>query len=1200
MSPPSVEHPSAFHSTQQQSSGTTLPPAHSHDTLVHQDDQDQKGPSIVVCGLGMVGLRFCELIREKEQAVFVPFINGGTTPSPPQPTLTCSLTVFSEEPHLAYNRVGLTQYFGHQSVDRLLMQPQDWYTENKVAVHLQDPLIAIDRVNKLVTSSKGIIVPYDYLILATGSDAFVPPIPRVKELDGVFVYRSIKDVQDIMLYAKGHGRSKAAVIGGGLLGLEAAKVCVDLGLDTFVIERNPRVLARQLDDEGSTFLIKELQKLKLDCYIGANTDEFLPAPPSSSQDVSIHDPNNDDHPHHHESKNPVLSAVRLTTSTQQSLTKPIDLAIIATGIIPRDSLPLQSGIECHPRGGVLVEDSMKTTSDPFVYAIGEVARHRDMVYGLVAPGYEMADVAATSILDEWKEKSGEGMVKGRKKKGFTGADMSTKLKLMGVHVASFGDYFVDESKATGLTFRDPFAGIYKRLLFSKDGKKLLGGILVGDTNDYSKLLALTKSHKPLPSDPSALLIGKQASAAAAGNGNDDDDLPDEAQVCSCNNITKANIKSTIATSKCTSLGALRACSKAGTGCGGCIPTLTKIFNTEMQKLGVQVKNEVCEHFAYSRKELYDIVRVLKIRTFEDLMRSHGRKHEKDNKLVSILGCESCKPVAASIFASLWNDHVLDTPHAGLQDTNDRFLANIQRGGSYSVVPRVPGGEITPDKLIVLGEVGKKYGLYTKITGGQRIDLFGAQRHQLPEIWSDLVSAGFESGHAYGKALRTVKSCVGSTWCRFGRRDAVGFAVAIEQRYKGIRAPHKLKGGVSGCVRECAEAQSKDFGLIATAKGYNIYICGNGGSTPKHAVLLASDVPEPQCIQLLDRFLMYYISTADKLQRTARWLESLEGGIDFLKRVLVEDALGICAALETQMQALVGSYFCEWTEVVKNPERWAQFKQFVNSEEGLVNIEVVEERGQWRPADWKADEEAGGAAKVLVEVDNEEEEEEPPTVFKWTEEKMRWVDVGAEEKYPVNGGSAVKVGDVQVAVFRVIDADGEEKWYATQNMCPHKRAFVLSSSILGSLTSKDSSTPIPKIACPNHKKSFSLETGKCVSSDENYALATFEIRLTEDGRVQIKMPDEKEADGTLGTSKWRVKAKPKKGGKLEKVAEASESYKTLWTDPRSRRGKYEGTTSLVGHLLDGDIGDVVGGGLKEVVEEGGCASGGCGGDSRLEW
>jgi nitrite reductase (NADH) large subunit len=370
-----------------------------------------------------------------------------------------------------------------------------------------------------------------------------------------------------------------------------------------------------------------------------------------------------------------------------------------------------------------------------------------------------------------------------------------------------------------------------------------------------------------------------------------------------------------------------------------VPLVTQVMKSEMKKQGMAVNNHLCEHFAYSRQELYHMVRVGHIKTFGALLDNHGNG----------LGCDICKPVAANIFASCWNDFVLNHEHVGLQDSNDYFLGNIQKDGTYSVVPRMPGGEVTPDGLIAVGQVAKKYGLYTKITGGQRVDLFGARVEQLPEIWEQLIDAGFESGHAYGKSLRTVKSCVGSTWCRYGVDDSVGLAIELENRYKGLRAPHKIKFGVSGCTRECAEAQGKDVGIIATDKGWNLYVCGNGGMKPRHAELLASDLTKQDLVRYIDRFLMFYVRTADRLQRTSVWRDSLEGGLGYLKEVVVGDKLGLAAELEAEMQHVVDTYACEWKSAITDPETRKRFRQFVNSDQPDANVVFVEERGQIRPA-----------------------------------------------------------------------------------------------------------------------------------------------------------------------------------------------------------------------------------------------------------
>jgi nitrite reductase (NADH) large subunit len=675
---------------------------------------------------------------------------------------------------------------------------------------------------------------------------------------------------------------------------------------------------------------------------------------------------------------------------------------------------------------------------------------------------------------------------------FTGADMSTKLKLMGVDVASFGDYEAKPEKARALSFEDPFGGVYKKLLFSHDGKRLLGGVLVGDASDYSNLLMLSKSADPLPCPPAELIVGSKSGVAVGPK------MTPETQVCSCNNVTHGDICSAINKQSLTTIGAVKQCTKAGTGCGGCIPLVTNILNTQLAAAGKAVNKDLCEHFAYTRQDLFQIVKVKEIKTFDDLIKSHGKGH----------GCEICKPAVASILASLWNDNILDPSHKTLQDTNDRFLANMQRGGLYSVVPRVPGGEITPDQLIALGNIANKYGLYTKITGGQRVDLFGAQVQQLPDIWEEVISAGMESGHAYGKALRTVKSCVGSTWCRYGVQDSVGFAIRVEKRYRGIRAPHKLKSAVSGCIRECAEAQSKDFGLIATEKGYNLYVCGNGGAKPRHADLLASDLDEETALKYIDRFLMFYIQTADRLTRTSVWLENMEGGIEHLRAVIIEDKLGICDELERRLQHLVDTYQCEWTEVVNDPERRKQFQQFVNTDETETGIEIITERGQNRPADWLKDGQPlpalSPAAIAAAEIKKKRQPRE--------DAEPRWVAMGKVDDFPVEGGATVKYGKVQLAVFHFASRN---EWYASQNMCPHKRAFVLSRGIIGS------QGEIPKVACPLHNKTFSLQSGECLTGDE-MSVKVFPVRVVGD-EVQLLLPPEEQLNALLATGMHCVTA-----------------------------------------------------------------------------
>ncbi|MCD8741235.1 nitrite reductase large subunit NirB [Mucilaginibacter roseus] len=805
-------------------------------------------PTIVVVGNGMVGYKFCEKLISKSSAY--------------------QIIVFGEETRRAYDRVHLSEYFAGKTAEDLSMSSASWYADNGIQLHLGDAVQEINLYQKKIHTQSGLVVKYDYLVLATGSGAFVPDLPGV-EKQGVYVYRSIDDLDHIKAYAT--NAKSGVVMGGGLLGLEAAKALIDLGIQqTHVIEFAPRLMPRQIDAAGSAMLQSKLGQLGLQIHLNKSTSTI--------------------------EGNGHITGLRFNDDSVLET----DMLVISAGIRPRDELARLAGLEVGTRGGIVVNSQMQT-SHPDVFAIGECALYEGMIYGLVAPGYEMAEVVAAQLAGT--------------NKLFKGFDMSTKLKLIGVDVASFGDAFISEPACRTIVFEDTHKGIYKRINISNDGKLLLGGILIGEAEAYNMLLQTVNNKVALPPNPEDMILGARGGEQAEGAGVMS--LPDDALICSCEAVSKGDICCSV-NDGALSLDAVKKCTKAGTGCGGCVPMVKDLIAGTMKANGQYVKNVICEHFEYSRQELFDLVKINKLKNY-DLILDHYGKGD---------GCEVCKPLVASILSSLWNDLVVkqDT----IQDSNDRYLANIQKGGTYSVVPRIPGGEITPEKLIVIGQVAQKYGLYTKITGGQRIDLFGAHVSDLPNIWEELVNAGFESGHAYGKSLRTVKSCVGSTWCRFGLHDSVSFAIEIEERYKGVRSPHKLKGGVSGCIRECAEAQGKDFGIIATEKGWNLYVCGNGGSKPQHAQLLAADIDSKTLIQYLDRFLMFYIKTADPLTRTATWLNKLEGGMSYVKNVVVNDSLGIATQLEEEMQLLVDSFHCEWKEVVNNPQLRKRFTHFVNA------------------------------------------------------------------------------------------------------------------------------------------------------------------------------------------------------------------------------------------------------------------------------
>ncbi len=834
---------------------------------------------IIVVGHGMVGHKLLECLAADAAGAL-------------------QVTVLGEEPRPAYDRVHLSEFFSGKSADDLsLVEPGFFARNGHIDLRLNAQVAAIDRAAHTVTLSTGETLPYDKLVLATGSRPFVPPVPGHDRRD-CFVYRTIEDLE--AMQACGARAKRGVVVGGGLLGLECAKALRDLGLDTHVVEFAPRLMAVQVDDGGGRMLRAKIEALGVQVHTGKNTLEIVDGEAGTHR-------------------------MQFADGTHLDA----DMIVFSAGIRARDDLARACGLATGPRGGVAIDDGCRT-SDADIYAIGECAAWNGQVFGLVAPGYDMARVVA-------KQLTGEAAA-------FAGADMSTKLKLMGVDVASIGDAHGATPGSRTYQYADERKQVYKKIVVSDCGKFLQGAVMVGDAAEFGTLLQMMLNRIELPDAPEFLILPSSDGAAKPSVGVEA--LPAAAQICSCNNVSKAQICAAV-DGGATSIGALKTCTGAGTSCGGCVPLVTQIMKAEMKKQGLAVNNHLCEHFPFSRQELFHMIRVERIRTFDALLAKHGHG----------LGCDICKPAVAGILASCWNEFVLKKEHASLQDSNDYYLANIQRDGTYSVVPRMAGGEVTPEGLIAVGQVAKKYGLYTKITGGQRVDLFGARVEQLPLIWEELIAAGFESGHAYGKSVRTVKSCVGSTWCRYGVDDSVGLAIAIENRYKGLRAPHKLKFGVSGCTRECAEAQGKDVGIIATEKGWNLYVCGNGGMKPRHAELLAADLDRDTLIRYVDRFLMFYIRTADRLQRTSVWRDNLEGGLDYLIDVVVHDRLGLAAELEADMQHVVDTYECEWKKAVTDPETRKRFRHFVNSDAPDANIAFVETRGQIRPA--TPDERAAG-------------------------------------------------------------------------------------------------------------------------------------------------------------------------------------------------------------------------------------------------
>jgi len=816
---------------------------------------------VVVVGHGMVGHRFVEAMRARDIEA------------------TWRITVLAEEADAAYDRVSLTGYTEHWDRGRLALPGNDYAGDGQVELRLGARVTGIDRAAKAVVTADGGRVDYDALVLATGSYAFVPPVPG-HDLPGCHVYRTLDDLDAIRVDAHRtrDGRDPAGVvIGGGLLGLEAANALRSFGLHAHVVEMAPRLMAQQLDEAGGALLGRMIGGLGITVHTGVGTESIQLAQRNRPVRRSAED-----------------DSLRVTLS--DGTTIDTGLVVFAAGVRPRDELARGTGLEIADRGGVLTDLSCATT-DSSIFAVGEVAAIEGRCYGLVGPGYTSAEVVADRLLGGGAE--------------FPEADMSTKLKLLGVDVASFGDAMGVTPDCLEVVVNDAVNQTYAKLVLSDDAKTLLGGILVGDASSYGILRPMVGEQ--LPGDPMALIA--PAGSDSVGGGLGVSALPSSAQICSCNNVTRGDLTDAIG-GGCCDVPGLKKCTQAGTSCGSCVPLLKQLLEAE----GVEQSKALCEHFTQSRAELFEIVSATSIRTFSALSERFGTGK----------GCDICKPAVASILASTSSEHILDGEQASLQDSNDHFLANIQRNGSYSVVPRVPGGDITAEQLILIGEIARDFNLYTKITGGQRIDLFGARVDQLPEIWRRLVDGGMESGHAYGKALRTVKSCVGSDWCRYGQQDSVQMAINLELRYRGLRAPHKIKMGVSGCARECAEARGKDVGVIATENGWNLYVGGNGGMTPKHAQLLAGDLDDETLVRYIDRFLMFYIRTADRLQRTAPWVEQLEGGLEHLRDVVCNDSLGLAAEFEEAIARHVEGYACEWKGVLEDPDKLSRFVSFVNA------------------------------------------------------------------------------------------------------------------------------------------------------------------------------------------------------------------------------------------------------------------------------
>jgi len=1003
------------------------------------------------------------------------------------------VTILGEEPRPAYDRVHLTEYFEHRDASKLSMTDMAWFTEHGVVLRTGARATRIDRERQVVVVQEvktGVVsdLPYDALVLCTGSYPFVPPLQNLSlDVAGAFVYRTIDDLEGMIAFARQSKR--AAVIGGGLLGLEAAKAVHDLNQESHVLEMAPYLMPTQLDQGGGRALQAKIEDMDIEVHTGSRLKSLVV-------------------------EGGRVRGVEMTDSAhEEPYILELDMLVVSAGIRARDELARECGVAVGARGGVVVNSRMQS-SDPTIFALGEVASYQGMCYGLIAPGWEQASVLAKNFEEATWGLQKKGRPTNPEAPVYMGSDLSTKLKLLGVDVASFGSstdfwfkrYF-DEAKGKelGLTNTiqvEPFSGLYRKLVFSPE-QRLLGGLLVGNAEDYYSLLNLSKQDTLGNKVPGDLFLGGSSAEGA-------EDLSDDSVVCLCQKVTKGQVVDAIKNEDCCTIPEIKKCTTAGNGCGGCVLStgfIPKILKATLESMGKTAFTGISAHFPFTRAELFEIIRVKELKTYDQVVAECARAGKIPDLQAALIGDEVCKPVVASILASLWGEVPVQEGLRELQDTNDFVMANMQRSGQYSVIPRVAGGEITPQEMILMGAVALKYNLWTKITGAQRIGLFGANIWQLPDIWEDLVRGrtsfhndgekvsvnietdGMESGQAYGKALRAVKSCVGTSWCRFGQQDSVSMAVKLENRYKGFRAPHKLKMGVSGCMRECAEAQGKDIGLVATVKGYNLYICGNHGTSPKHAQLFMNDLSEEECFLYIDRILMYYTFTSPPLTRTSKWLENMEGGMEHLKEVVVDDSLGLCAEFDKRWQDQVERYECEWKKVVDTPALRKQFRQFVNVDDkkhGDLPWEMVRKQKKIALDDLPS---VIGPARISKDK---------------ADTTWRWLDVGAAEDFPKNGGGAVKVSKTELSVFQ---SAASGKWYASQNSCPHKQLQVLSRGLLGM------HGQVPKVACPIHKNTYNLETGKGISNP-GFNLAVFDVRVA-DGRVLLHLPPDEVLDKHLG-------------------------------------------------------------------------------------
>lgn len=762
------------------------------------------------------------------------------------------ITIFGREPHPNYNRILLSSVLaGDADMKDIVINDWSWYEENHITLYTGHTVNKIDTERKLVSTDGGVSVPYDELIIATGSLPFMLPLPGADK-EGVIAFRDIKDCETMIETAKKY--KKAVVIGGGLLGLEAARGLLNLNMEVSVVHINEHLMNLQLDRTASLLLQQELERQGMKFLLKKNSESIL--------------------------GKKRVTGLRFTDGSEVEA----DLVVMAVGIRPNIALAKSSGIEINR--GIVVNDFLETNV-PNIYSVGECAEHRGVAYGLVAPLYEQGGVLAKRLA-------------GIETAGYQGSVVSTKLKVSGVDVFSAGEY-ADKPDTRAVRVQDDFEGIYKKVVI-RDGK-VIGAVLFGDISDGSRLFAMIRNGEDVTGKEKTVLLGEGGGQAKSGV-DMVASMSDDEIVCGCNGVSKGAIVQAIQEKGCSSVNDIKACTKASASCGGCKPLVADVLTYVLGADGVKtIKEGICGCTTLGRDEVVEAIRSMRLTTSKEVMNVLEWSNTE--------GCSKCRPALNYYLAMVWPEEHEDERESRF--VNERNHANIQKDGTYSVVPRMYGGVTTPKDLKKIAEIAEKYEVpLVKVTGGQRIDLLGVKKEDLPGMWADL---DMPSGYAYGKSLRTVKTCVGSTFCRFGTQDAIGMGIQLEKKFERLGTPAKVKMAVSGCPRNCAEATIKDFGVVAIDGGWELHVGGNGGTKLRGTDLLCKVKTEEEVLEWSGAYLQYYRETGKYNERTAEWVERV--GLDAIKAALEskEDRAALIERIEKALDLMKDP----WREIIEQQE-----------------------------------------------------------------------------------------------------------------------------------------------------------------------------------------------------------------------------------------------------------------------------------------